>query len=474
MTPTNPERARILELGCGNGNNVVPIAAIFPNAEVVGVDLSKDAIDEGLRTVAELNLKNVALHCQSIADINASFGKFDYIICHGIFSWVDDSVRAEIMRVCGENLAPQGIAYVSYNCLPGWHYRGLARELMQFHAGRFEEFPLFVAQSRAILDFMAQHATRDSIYHQTLKREVETIQNIPDWHLFHDYLEQNNRPFYFHEVASMAKQNGLQYLGDTEVSKLVPQEFPQEVQTMLGKFSTDIIQLEQYMDFLRNRMFRRTLLCHEGIPLRREFRPQMVFEMLVGAQVQRDPKTPDLFRHANGGSVRGIGTAMTSALDMLSRVWPHAVPVHRLFEATRDRHPEVKELATPEGATIFASGLLRLFLAEIVEFRTTRFPIANAVPEKPQVFPMARAQAAKNTPSGARATSALHEEIGLNPFLQSLVQLANGTLTVDQLTAEIYSKALPNTTTPDVVSRQVEGALQYLLRNGLISAETAS
>lgn len=122
--------ARVLELGCAAGGNLLPYAVAHPEARAVGVDLSVQQIEAGQSIVKAMGLKNLDLRAMSITDITPEFGQFDYIIVHGVFSWVPPEVREAILRVCRENLAPEGIAYVSYNTYPGWKASDVVRDAM--------------------------------------------------------------------------------------------------------------------------------------------------------------------------------------------------------------------------------------------------------------------------------------------------------------------------------------------------------
>jgi SAM-dependent methyltransferase len=137
MRPANPERCRILELGCAAGANLIPMACDLPGSALVGVDLSARQIDVARRTVTALGLTNIDLRRTSTLDVDDSFGRFDDIICHGVYSWVPAEVREAILAVCKANLAPTGIAYVSYNTYPGWHMHRVARDMMTYHVGQF-------------------------------------------------------------------------------------------------------------------------------------------------------------------------------------------------------------------------------------------------------------------------------------------------------------------------------------------------
>src|SRR3954454_14195896 len=133
-SPPDPRRCRVLELGCANGANLFPLAVAMPDAQFVGIDLSPRQIANGRATLATLGIGNVTFRAMSLLDIGDDFGRFDYIICHGVFSWVPAEARDKILAIFAANLAPDGIAYLSYNTYPGWHLRGMVRDMLRYHA----------------------------------------------------------------------------------------------------------------------------------------------------------------------------------------------------------------------------------------------------------------------------------------------------------------------------------------------------
>jgi cyclopropane fatty-acyl-phospholipid synthase-like methyltransferase len=148
LRPAPVETARVLELGCAAGGNLVPVAEAFPNATCLGVDASERQVADGRRLVERLGLPNLTLRRADVLDLGPDLGTFDYVICHGVFSWVAPPVQDKILRVCAEHLAPNGVAYVSYNTYPGRHMRGMIRDMMRFHARKFAAPADRVRQSR--------------------------------------------------------------------------------------------------------------------------------------------------------------------------------------------------------------------------------------------------------------------------------------------------------------------------------------
>jgi cyclopropane fatty-acyl-phospholipid synthase-like methyltransferase len=110
LTPPPIATCRVLELGCASGANLIPMAFNLPEASFVGVDLSRVQVQSALATVEALGLRNIQITHASILDVQPDWGEFDYIICHGVFSWVETAVQDKIFRIAVENLAPNGVA----------------------------------------------------------------------------------------------------------------------------------------------------------------------------------------------------------------------------------------------------------------------------------------------------------------------------------------------------------------------------
>jgi len=127
LEPPPLPSCRVLELGCASGGNLLPLAVAYPHAQFAGVDVSAVQIAQGQAAVDACGLGNVRLLTRSVTDIDERLGKFDYIIAHDLYSWVPNNVQDAILNVCSRNLTEQGVAYVSYNTLPGWRVRGRRR-----------------------------------------------------------------------------------------------------------------------------------------------------------------------------------------------------------------------------------------------------------------------------------------------------------------------------------------------------------
>src|SRR5262245_32662991 len=209
MEPAPVDRCRVLELGCASGGNLIPMALTLPQSRFVGIDLSPRQVAAGQRRIEALDLSNIELKPLSILEMDDRFGQFDYIICHGVYSWVPAEVQEKILTICQNLLAGQGVAYVCYNTYPGWHLWALVRGMLSFHGAHFSDPPTRIRQTRAFLDLLAQAVTGSTeLYARLLAEEVSELQKQQDSYLFHEHLEDVNTPTYFYQFAERAAGKG--------------------------------------------------------------------------------------------------------------------------------------------------------------------------------------------------------------------------------------------------------------------------
>ncbi len=215
LEPLDISTCRVLELGCGPGGNLLPMAESLPRARFVGIDLSDRQIEMGRGDLAELGLTNVELLPLSITDLDASFGRFDYIICHGVYSWVPPDVQAKILQVCQDNLSENGVAYISYNTLPGWHFRSIIREFARFHVDRSATIDAQLRQLAELLRFTHDGiADPDGVRSRVLRDEAKDLIESEPRYVFHEILEPFNEPLYFSEFADRLAAHRLQFVAE--------------------------------------------------------------------------------------------------------------------------------------------------------------------------------------------------------------------------------------------------------------------
>lgn len=426
LAPAPVDRCRVLELGCAMGRNLVPMAFHLPGSEFVGVDSSSRQVTAARDTAAALTLTNVRFEHASILDIDRGWGEFDYLICHGVYSWVPDDVQEKLLAVAGENLAPHGIAYVSYNTYPGWHMREMIRHMMRYHAGRFAEPPERIEQARALLDFLADSVDAHALYGALLQNELRAVGRSQGWYLFHEHLEEVNTPVYFHEFVAQARRHGLRYLAEAEFSAMLTSGFPAETAGTLERISPDIVHAEQYMDFLRNRSFRQTLLCRgEQVP-RRRLQAGDLGGFLLASQLIREAamgEGPPNFRMPDGRRVTAELPLTHAALSVLGEHWPLALDQDTLLSLASERVASAPGGAHPgQQRDAMLQDLLHCYSSGALELRTWPVPCTHQVTATPRVSALAMHQAR----IGPLVTNQRHEPIMLDPLGRCLVEALDG------------------------------------------------
>ena len=246
------------------------MAERHPESSFVGLDYSRRQIAAARQASALVGLKNIEWLAASIGDIDGRLGEFDYIICHGVFSWVSRDVQEQILEVCRANLKPQGVAYVSYNVYPGWHLRGVVRDLLLGCSSASDPPKLRVERGRKLVDFLiAALASDPTPYARLMLTELEVVRSKPTSICCTNTTKPTTTPAIFTN-SPRADAHGLQYLGEATVLFMFPANFASVVEQNLLRIVPEVIANEQHMDVLRNRAFRQTLLCHRDVRLTRQ------------------------------------------------------------------------------------------------------------------------------------------------------------------------------------------------------------
>jgi SAM-dependent methyltransferase len=175
LSPAPIDRCRVLEIGCNEGANLIPMAYAIPQGEFVGFDLAQTPVARGQERIAALGLKNVRILTCDLLDAGVGLGRFDYIIAHGLYSWVREPVRDRLLALCGEVLEPNGVAFVSYNALPGSHLRGMLRDMMLFRVKDIEDPAQREAEAIKFLHLVASTRPEDDMYRVLIETQLRRM-----------------------------------------------------------------------------------------------------------------------------------------------------------------------------------------------------------------------------------------------------------------------------------------------------------
>lgn len=436
LNPAPPECCRVLEIGCGDGSNLLPLAAAFPQSTFVGFDLAETLIQAAQAAVADLGVDNLELTPADILQFPMQGEPFDYIIAHGIYSWIPDAAKAGLLRLCQHRLAPAGVAYISYNCLPGCHLRRMTRDIMRFHTRDLQGPAARVQQAVAVCRFIANSIEKPDAYRQVFKEQLEQIERYRAGHLFHDDLAEINDPVYFHEFAAHAAQHGLQFLGEADFFEMQDDAFSDEARQILARMQDSRVTREQYLDFVKCRRFRQTLLCRSEVALTFPAEALAVERFHVssqaagtGARQLPGGQSVERFADTRGGAIETGHPLAIHALRRLKQIWPATLSFSDLFASAWAAGP-LSGVSVSEARWQLMLVLLEAYRAAVVEFRRVPIRCAPAPSEKPATSRFARWQLSRAaTVTTLRYDNLrIEDEVGKRLFL-----LLDGTRTLGEL-----------------------------------------
>ena len=267
VSAPNPKTARVLELGATYGGNIISQALFNPDATFVGIELSQEQVEKGNEVIANAGLTNVSLIQSDIASIGSEIGTFDYIIAHGVYSWVDDGVKEALLRLIDEHLAEDGIAYISYNTYPGWHTMDEVRQLMMFSNRDKAQFnhKEKVLHGKTIGSIVGSQILKyDNLKERNSKflGALRSVMQKDEYYVGHDHLEPNNDPVYFYQFNDHLGAHKLAYLCDADLTLSMVRSFDADIADTLDKLAlNDHVAQEQYLDFMLDTTFRKSIIC---------------------------------------------------------------------------------------------------------------------------------------------------------------------------------------------------------------------
>lgn len=459
MEPTDIFHARVLEIGCCDGGNLIPMAMSLPSSEFVGIDLTELDIVDARQTAAAIGLSNIQFHAMDLTELPGSLGKFDYIVAHGLYSWVPPEVREKLIAVIEASLTPHGIAYVSYNSQPGGHLRVMVREMMLFHLRGIEDRETKLIRAREFLGFMKISLDRSSLL-GIVRRQVDLMLKQPDYGLFHDELSEHYQPVYLHQFLAHAERYRLKYLSESSYFVTRPEIIGSEAAEAFAKatagFGNDPVPPAQYLDFVVCSHFHQTLLCRSETALDRPVRPERLKQFWFSSPSTVVPPGPGAEDAAESEAFVG---------PQGCRIATSSPFVRQLVHAIIDIYPRsvhYKDLESEERNQAELCGtLLALMNMGIIAAHLTSPEFSVTPGDRPVASPFARWQAARSRP----LTDLRHCRVEIEDSLQSaLVMLLDGTRNRVQLLAQLDPGLLPGDAKPALL----EEALTTLARRCLL------
>ena len=427
---------RVLEVGCGDGSNLIPMAVGLPGSTFFGVDLAAAPIARGNAVIAAAGLGNVRLEALDLMAFPEDAGTFDYIVAHGFCSWVPDVVRKKLWDVIDRHLAANGVAYASYNAYPAAHLRNAVRDMMTFHAAQLGTPSTERATvGREFLGALGGVAKGPDVWKQVLAFESERLGKQRLDVISHDEMGAFYNSFRFAEIVA---ESGLQYLAESSLRRLLAPLDAELTKAVDGFGATDLIAREQYLDFLEFRSFRETVFCRRPIQLDRDGVRGRVRNLYLASPLENDGPGAGgatKFRdRQTGGVIQTNHPDVIRILGRLGACWPSAVAFAELPDAVEP--------------------ICQLVAAGLVELRTHPLVPPRVAGRMPVASPLARVQLT----SGARTTNLLHTMVEMNSVeARNVVCLLDGRSSKGAL-----EKACAG------IRGGADGVLELLYRHGLL------
>jgi methyltransferase-like protein len=381
-----------------------------------------------------------------------------------------------VLEIYRQNLSPQGIAFVSYNAYPGCFSRDIARHIMRYHVRHESDPQTRVKQGRALMQFLAEASSEESIYGFELRNQYDRVKDIDPQVLYHDDLSEVATPFFLHEVAEAGAKHGLQYLCDAAFAMAHLGRLPAKARERLAAIpESEAVTREQYIDFVDGRAFRETLFCHAEVKLERKIDPRCVMKLQLATSAAADgdidPAAPDIvtFKTESGSTLSTDHRLSKAVIRILGRCWPQAKGFSEAVDealaelgAASDR---IKENISEETDAL-AGLIFRAFAAGQFQLRFSPDSVTTTLSERPTSSSLARKQAE----SSSVVTNLLHRGVSMNDdTVRQFLMLVDGTRTVDQLVADLNA-IFRRTGGPQVTEQGVLQNLGLLAKLGLLVA----
>ncbi len=496
LAAPSPGRAHVLELGCASGGNIIPLAAQYPSARFTGLDRSARHIEDGRKRIIACGLGNISLAQADLAVFVPDARTFDYVICHGVFSWVPRPVQDAILRICRDALAPNGLAAISYNVLPGWHLRTVVRDICLYHAGTDGAPQSRVAKARAALERIAQSSPEDQPYGILLRAEARRLRHMPAAYILGEFLASDNAPCTVQDFIARAGRSGLDYLCEADLSASVPRAVDPALQDCLTSVGTGRAAVEQRIDFLTGRTFRCSVLVRQPALSRRSMESaERLGSLHIATPLQFDAAgstdAAAIFRDGRGLPVETSDPLVRQALVSLEAAYPATISFDELAASSASD-------TTVSGAVRARIGDAALPLVLFGRASVSILPlqVGRAADERPRVWAFARMEAASGQPW---VTSLCHVGVPVYPVLHALLPhldglhdraalrrlllgaMAGGTLEITELPAAHYSApaerldqlAAPLERLGAIAKHHVEQALNYCARHALLEPDAS-
>ena len=455
--------ARVLELGCAQGGNLIPMAARYPDSEFVGVDLSRGQVEEGQAFIERAGLGNIRLLHGDIAALPENLGTFDFIIAHGVYSWVPDFVREALLATCRRLLKPLGIAYISFNVEAGWKLYGRIREALLKQDDASLSPMQRVKRAKEILAAMQTDDER-------LNKEIAYLKTASPSYLFHEYLPEINQPFSFEAFVQASSRHGLHYLGEAGPRRarvVLENDWGLSAEARHERW----LEAEARLDEALQTRFRRALLVRDDAPVPSPQQPDRLASLSYSAELSSDDEldfsefTEQHFQTRTGERYPVSHPLLKAYLVALAGAWPSVVDYQTLLDHAL---PLAKEYGfTGEADEAFNEALLDFVQLHGIRLHSQPRALEDAEIGLPQSTSLARTQA--KSPEWP-VTNVFHQALDLDEWGRWLITLMDGKASIDTLSKQLETKLVESgiQSSPEQTQEILENYTAFFRQQGIV------
>lgn len=440
VAAADPRACRVLELGCAEGANLLPMAFHLEGSELVGVDASAAHIARAEEARDRLGLDNLSFVHADLREVELE-GEFDYVIAHGVLSWVAEDVRARILALAQRHLTPNGALFLSYNCAAGWASKAPLRRVLLSRAAGAPPAER-ASRVREVLAHVAGSPLRESSPHAAaLAAQAASALQHRNAYLVHEYLSEHHHAFDQRELRALAEAHGLAFLTELAPASNVAGLEDDLLGTLAPRFGEDADDLA---DVLLGRAFRSSVFVREGVERERSLDRALEGVVFRGRLAPSDsrfslePDVAETFRTASGAQISVRSAPLKAALVEIGRAWPRGLDLAGLLSRAT-LQLQVRRALAPEAQLDDAAraglvtDLLELGRLGHLELRLGDPDVAREPPEAPRVSALTRLEAERD----GYVTSPHHEVVPLAPFARELVRALDGSRDREALTARL-------------------------------------
>ena len=476
-----PESATVLELGCSAGSSLIAQAIHFPSSEFLGIDFDAEAIAVANQRCAELGLTNCTFKTADISEFSFDSISYDYIICHGLYSWTAPRISSAILRILESNLSKNGLAYLSYNTVPGWNTRQKVRELILPSIDRKGSASEQIKQAIEQLNqLLGQKSPSTQFEDMALAEEINNILSLAPGLIYHELLAEHSRALQFSDACKTFEEYNLQYVFEASLRRNVV-DWPNYNQTNMQNWQEHHLTLEQNSDYRLNRSFRGSILCRKenilSVPDFKKLLPKLHLRSALVPVEAADffSDRPCAFQTPDAGSIKIHNRLNKAILRQLHQCWPESMSYMELFQLAQS-HLEAIDAggiasAARELENLFWRGQLEATLSPAQSQKT------KSSQKEQSIFPLAPLEARNRS----WVTNTAFEYVALDPFEQAYLsehkelskdkivefiqkKITNGELHLS-VDGEVSTKEIPEETltslAEQIMQRFVEASLIF-------------